>query len=71
MNVLCYLYYRVVGRSANLGVLAVISNVAGHNLTLLVEIGITDQPFSGGAKTPPGSDRPVVGLHTITKYLKS
>ena len=40
---------RAVGRSENLGV------CGGHNLPLLVEIGLTDLPKSGGAMVPPAT----------------
>ena len=45
---------RSVGRSENLEVLVVFG---GHNLSPLVEIGLTDLPKSGGAITPPGTPR--------------
>ena len=38
---------RAVGRSDNLGLPVLFG---GHNLPLLVEIGLTDLPKSGGAK---------------------
>ena len=40
--------YRAVGRSENPGVPVLFG---GHNLPLLVEIGLTDLPKSGGAIT--------------------
>ena len=41
---------RAVGRSGNPGVPVLFG---GHNLPPLVEIGVTAQPKSGGATTPP------------------
>ena len=43
------LLHRAVVRSENLGVPVLFG---GHNLTLLVEIGLTDLLKSGGAKAP-------------------
>ena len=44
--------YRAVGRSENPGVPVIFG---GHNLPLLVEIGLTDLPKSGGAMASPGT----------------
>ena len=41
---------RAVGKSENPGVPVLFG---GHNLPPLVEIGLTDQPKSGGAMAPP------------------
>ena len=51
-NVLPYLLIRAVGRSENPVVPLLFG---GHNLSPLVEIGLTDLSKFGGA---PGSDRP-------------
>ena len=40
---------RAIGRSENPGVPVLFG---GHNLPLLVEVGLTDLPKSGGASTP-------------------
>ena len=49
MNIL---HYRAVGRSENPGVPVL---HGGHNLSLLVEIGLTNLPKSGVAMAPPGT----------------
>ena len=48
-----------VGRSENPGVPVLFG---GHNLTPLVEIGLTDLPKSGSAMAPPASPG-TTGLH--------
>ena len=49
-NVLPYLLIRAVGRSENPGVPVLFG---GHNLSPLVEVGLTDLPKSGGAMVAP------------------
>ena len=46
---------RAVGRSEDPGVPVVLG---GHNLSPLVEIGLTDLPKSGGAMAPPAHPGP-------------
>ena len=46
--------YRAVGRSENPGVPVLFG---GHNLSPLVEIGLTDLPKSGGTMAPPAPPR--------------
>ena len=41
-----YVYYRAIRRAENLGIPV---SFGGNNLPLLVEIGLTDLPKSGGA----------------------
>ena len=50
VNQYLLLHIRAVGRSENAGVPVLFG---GHNLPLLVEIGLTDLPQSGGSMAPP------------------
>ena len=59
-------HFRAVGRSENPGVPALF---CGHNLPLLVEIGLTGLPKSGGAMAP-SAPQGMTGLHNI-EYLIS
>ena len=63
---ICQLFkpnYRAVGRSENPGVPVLFG---GHNLPLLVEIGLTDLLKSGGAMAPPAltgtTGLPIMGI---------
>ena len=53
------LLYRAVGRSENPRVPVLFG---GNNLALLVEIGLTDLPKSGGAMAPPPAPPGTTGL---------
>ena len=61
--------YRVVGRSENPEVPS--NYLGGHNLSPLVEIGLTDLPKSGCAMAPPGTPRAYPGTTPLylIKYL--
>ena len=52
---------RAVGRSENPGVQVLFGE---HNLSPLVEIGLTVLPKSGDSMAPPGT----TGLQCVTKY---
>ena len=55
MRLATFTHSRAVGRSENPWVPAIFG---GHNLPLLVEIGLIDLPKSGVAMAPPPPDRP-------------
>ena len=56
------LHSRAVGRSENPWVPVLLG---GHNLSPLVEIGLTDRPKSGGALPPPTAPPGTTGLHSL------
>ena len=56
-----------VGRSEDPGVPVLFG---GHNLPLLVEIGLTDLPKSGGAMPPPGTTGLICAIKgTICRHI--
>ena len=65
VNVILIDYNRAVGRSENPGVPVVMWG-GGHNLPLLVDIGLTDLPKYGNAMAPPAPTGPL----EISTYLK-